>query len=248
MENAPRPLFYREVVALSRERHKGWFIDPEQGFSFAGGTNSVFLAASEFGPAAREFPIVFAPAGPDRVIPAALLGLRKDENLMVADDGRWAAGYVPAYVRRYPFILARPDADSDTFTVCIDESFSGFNTAREGEPLVDEEGKQGEFVERTVKFLQDFHQHTQLTARFCEALVEAGLLEDMQAQVSLDSGEEFSLAGFRCVSRKKLADVPAEQLKTFLDAGYLELIFFHMHSLANMDKLIRRVGERATRQ
>ncbi len=236
------PLFYRDVVALSRDRHKGWFVDGDQGFSFAANANSVYLAVSEFAAAAREYAIVFTRDGNGKVVPTALLGLKRDQNLMVTADGRWDAAYVPAYVRRYPFILATADQASDQFTVCIDESFSGFNTAREGAQLIDDSGKHGEVVEKSLKFLQEFHKHTLLTTRFCEALDEAGLLDGMQAQVQMNSGEKFSLAGFLCVTRDKLAQLPADRLKGLLDAGYLDLIFFHMHSLANLDKLMQRMG------
>ena len=100
------PVFYRDVVALSRERHKGWYIDPEQGYSFAASSNSVYVAASEFVVAAREFPIVFARDAGGGLAPAVLLGLRANENVVVDEEGRWLTNYVPAYVRRYPFILA----------------------------------------------------------------------------------------------------------------------------------------------
>jgi hypothetical protein len=70
----------------------------------------------------------------------------------------------------------------------------------------------------------------------------------MQAQVSMNSGDKFSLAGFMCVSRERLLQLPAEKLKALLDAGYLDLIFFHMHSLANLDKLMLRVDRDATQQ
>jgi hypothetical protein len=168
------PIFYRDVVALSRERHKDWYIDPEQGYSFARGTNSVFVAASEFAATSREYSIVFARDANGTVVPAALLGLRPDENLLITADNRWDANYVPAYVRRYPFILAAPAPDSDQFTVCIDEAFSGFNTAKEGEQLIKEDGAHGALLERSVTFLQDFLNHTRVTEQFCAELDKAG--------------------------------------------------------------------------
>ena len=233
------PMFYRSVVALSRERHKGWFIDPDQGFSFAADTNSVFVAATEFGVVAREHTIVFARDGSGKAVPAVLLGLQRDKNLLVDGDGRWLGTYVPAYLRRYPFILASPSADSVEFTVCIDEAYSGFNTVREGERLIEENGEQGELLSKSVKFLQDFHQHTIATNKFCEIIDNAGLLDSMQANISLNSGASFSLSGFFSVTRDKLKQLPAERLKEFLDNGYLDLIYAHMQSLVNIDKLMQ---------
>jgi hypothetical protein len=252
--STPRlPTFYRKVVALSRERHKDWYIDPEQGYAFAAGSNSVYVAASEFAVAAREYAIVFARDGEQKPIPVILLGLQQDQNLLVDGAGRWGGDYVPAYLRRYPFILAVSDGTTEQFTVCIDEAYSGFNTAREGERLVREDGEQGELLSRSVKFLQDFHRHTVLTVNFCQALDAHGLLDSMQAEIALDSGAKFALTGFQCVTRNRLRGLGADPLKSLFDQGYLELIYLHMHSLANLDRLMRRVqrletGTSATRQ
>lgn len=242
------PVFYRNVVALSRERHKGWYIDPDQGYSFASGSNSVYVAASEFTVAAREYTIVFARDAGGAASPVALLGLRTDENLLVREDGLWAADYVPAYVRRYPFILAEsgPGAEDgeSRLTVCVDEAYSGFNTACEGQQLIDEQGQQGELLSNSVKFLRDFHQHTLRTRAFCDALDRANLLEPMQANIALNTGEKFSLAGLHCVTRERLKKLDDATLKTFFDRDYLELVYLHMHSLANLDKLMQLAGRR----
>lgn len=235
-------MFYREVAALSRDRHKGWYVDGDQGYGFTAGSNSVYIAASEFAAAAREYAIVFARDSNGDIVPAAMLGLRQDENLMLVDNA-WSASYIPAYVRRYPFILARPSPDSDEFTVCIDESYSGFNTANEGQQLIDEQGEHGELLSQSVKFLQEFHKHTLITAQFCAAIDELGLVDTMQAQISFESGSNFTVTGFLCVTRDKLKALSAEALKDLFDKGYLDLIYLHMHSLANMDALMRRAGQ-----
>jgi hypothetical protein len=235
------------VVALSSERHKDRFIDPDQGYAFAARTNSVYLAASEFALAARHYALVFTRDAEGALVPAALLGLRPDENLMVDDQGGWAAGYVPAYVRRYPFILAKATPDSAQFTVCIDETLPGFNTAREGEPLIDENGEQGVSLSKSVKFFQEFHKHSIITRDFCEALDKAELLESMQARVALDCGANFSLAGLYCVTREKLKALPVASLRTFFTADYLELIYLHMHSMSNLDKLLQAAEGRIAR-
>lgn len=238
------PMFYKSVVALSRERHKGWFVDGDQGFSFASGSNSIYVAATEFAAVAREYPVVFARDANGRLVPAALLGLERDQNLMVDAKGRWLGRYVPAYLRRYPFILATPEAGSDQFTVCIDESYSGFNTAQEGQQLVKDDGEQGELLSTTVKFLQEFHQHTLMTSQFCENVDELGLVDPMQAKVTLNSGESYALSGFFAVTREKLKALDADQVKSLMDKDYLDLVYLHMHSLANIDRLMELEQQR----
>ena len=235
------PLLYRNVTALNRERHADWYIDADQGYSFAAGTNSIYLAASEFAVAAREFAVVFARDGNGIAVPTVLLGIATDQNLLIGADGAWQGQYVPAYLRRYPYILANTDANLEQYTVCIDETYSGFNTAKEGERLLAEGGEQSAYLATSVKFLQDFLLATQVTAKFCEAVVKADLLDSTQANISLNSGGSYSLSGFFCVTRERLQKLTPEQLKEFMDQGYLDLIYLHMHSLANLDKLMQLV-------
>lgn len=242
------PLLYRNVTPLSRERHGDWFIDPDQGYAFAAGTNSVFLTVSEFAIAAREFAIVFARDTVGTAVPAVLLGLANDSNLMIGEDGAWRGQYVPAYLRRYPFILAGQGEAAEQYTVCVDESYSGFNTAAEGERLLAEDGAQGAHLAARLQFLKDYLNASQLTAKFCEALTAADLLDSTQANISLNSGGQFQLGGFYCVTRERLLKLPPDRLKFFLEQGYLDLIYLHMHSLANMDKLMRLVDKPAAAQ
>ena len=245
-ESAPpsqQPLFYRDVVPLSRERHVDWFVDMAQGYGFTTDTNSIYVAGTEFPMTSREYPIVFAMDSAKNLVPVALLGLRQNQNLMIADDGSWLGSYVPAYIRRYPFILANADEQTNTFAVCIDESYSGFNTAGEGDRLIAEDGQHGEILANSVKFLEEFHKHSEVTTQFCRAIAEAGLVESMQANFSMKSGSSFSLAGLHCVSRNKIKALSAEQLKLFVDRDYLDLLYLHIYSLSNMDKLIARYDE-----
>lgn len=248
MADPQLPMFYKSVVALSRERHKGWFVDGDQGYAFAGNTNSIYIAASEFAAVAREYAIVFARDASGKLLPAALLGLEQDQNLMVDDKGRWRGRYVPAYLRRYPFILATnaegAEGGNEQFTVCIDESYSGFNTAAEGQQLITDDGEQGELLSTSVKFLQEFHQHTLLTNQFCETIDKLDLVDSMQAKVTLNSGENYSMSGFFAVTRDKLKALSAESAKALMDKDYLDLVYLHMHSLANIDRLMELAQQR----
>ncbi len=238
-----QPLFYRDVVALSRERHANWYVDMAQGYGFTADTNSIYVAGTEFPMTSREYPIVFVMDAEKNLVPVAMLGLRQNQNLMIAEDGNWLGNYIPAYVRRYPFILANTDAQANSFAVCIDESYSGFNSAGEGDRLINDNGEYGEILANSVKFLEEFHKHSQVTSAFCKAIADAGLVESMQANFSMKSGSTFSLAGLYCVPRNKIKALSAEQLKLFVDRDYLDLLYLHIYSLSNMDKLIARYDE-----
>ena len=237
---ANQPLFYKKVVPLTRERHGEWFIQPEDGFYFTRETNCVYVAGVEFPLIAKEYPIVFAAGEDDSIVPVALLGLQDGNNLFLDDKGQWQAPYVPAYVRRYPFILAA-DPQGVNFTVCIDESYTGFNTAREGERLLDAEGKHGPLLERSVEFLKEYQGHVQITVAFCKRLSELQILEGAQANVRTDSGESFSLSGFKCVNREKFKALDGDDFSELVKSDYMDLIYAHLHSMANLQLLVNRL-------
>jgi SapC len=241
--SSPQPVFYKNVVPLSKEQHLELFLEPLAGFDFANKTNSLYIAAVEFPQAAREYPIVFGKDPNDIVFPVALLGLKANQNLYVDEKGEWNASYIPAYARRYPFILARGNtAEQQQFTVCIDEGYSGFNTAKEGQPLFDSEGEQTELLTKAVDFLKDYQNHVELTTLFCNNLVELDLLEPMQANIEMRSGEKLSIGGFQSISREKLKAVEPGKLADLVKTDQMELIYAQLYSLRNVNTLMEKLG------
>jgi hypothetical protein len=237
------PIFYKKIIPLNKEQHKNLHLKPVEGYGFAAETNSVYIAAIEFIKAASEYVIVFGKGSNDLVYPVVLLGLKANENLYVDNNNGWIADYIPAYARRYPFILASPDGDSIKYTVCIDESFAGFNTAKEGNALFEKKGKESAILKQAIDFLEDYQKNVEITSTFCKNLVEMDLLEPMQANVELKSGDKFALGGFLCVSRKKLKSLKPGDISNLVKSDQMELIYDHLLSLNNMSKLFNRLNK-----
>lgn len=239
-----QPLFYKKVVPLNKDQHKNLYLEPVEGYAFTKETNSLYIAAIEFIKSVAEYVIVFGKDSNETVYPVVLLGLKANQNLYVDSTGKWHADYIPAYVRRYPFILATPTAQTtanSNFTVCIDESFPGFNTAEEGRLLFDKEGAESPVLKQAVDFLRDYQKNVQITTAFCQNLVKLDLLEPMQANVEMKSGDKFAIGGFQCVSRKKLKALAEEKLAELTKSDQLELIYAHLLSLNNVNKLIQKM-------
>ena len=195
--------------------------------------------ALEFIPAASEYAIVFAPIG-EEVFPAVVLGMRTDENLYLGQDAKWNAKYVPAFIRRYPFVFSTSE-DRKTLTLCIDESYAGLNREGKGQRLFDEDRKPAAYTQRVLKFLQDFQAHFQRTRLFCQRLKEIGVLEPTGVQVTAAGGEKFSLGGFLVANRKKLREVPDEKLLAMAKSDELELLHLHQYSLRNFAEMKDRL-------
>jgi hypothetical protein len=235
-------LFYDKPVALNKVTHKDTRITPLGGdYSFARQTNSVILAGIEFTEAAKEYPIVFAQAG-ESFVPVALLGLRNEENLFVADDASWDAKYIPAFVRRYPFVLAATP-DSDQQVVCIDESYTGFD-ASDGNALFSEDGEPTEILTKAMKFLEEYQRQYVRTEAFLKRLKENDLLMSLNAKVDLVDGQQFSLTGLLVVDERKLLQLSDDKAMELFRSGELAWIYCHLMSLGCMGRMVDRIAAR----
>src|SRR4051794_10326487 len=162
---AVQQLFYETAVPVSFNRHKNYSVKTGDTYSFARKVNSVPVTAIEFALAAAEYPVVFA-GTEGNTMPAVVLGARDSENLFVAEDGSWQGKYIPAFVRRYPFVFAQ-DKEAKNFILHVDERFEGMNEAGRGERLFDSTGEQTQYLKGILNFLQDYQARFQRTKAFC---------------------------------------------------------------------------------
>lgn len=235
------PPMYRAMVALDRVAHKGLKMRTNHELlTQAGGLNSVFLNAVEFADSCREFPIVFVRTGeakdgkPAPLAPLAVLGLTAGENLFLK-DGRWTGEYAPAYLRRYPFAMARIDDSSDQIAVCFDDQWEAF--ADDGEPLFTEAGEPTELLQNLIKFLEAFEGEVERTRQACQLLDDAGVLEPMRFEAQSADGKKVEVDGFLAVSQDKMRELPDAKVIELHKAGLLQLLEMHRLSLANMGRL-----------
>jgi hypothetical protein len=236
---ATQLLIYGQVEAVNKQRHVDWSIKAESHYGFAKQVNSVPLMAVEFPSAAAEYSIVFAGEG-EELLPVVIMGVRQDENLYIDEEGAWTASYIPAFIRRYPFVFASTD-EGKTLTLCLDETYTGCNQEGRGERLFDADGEQTQYLTKVLDFLQDYQSHYQRTQAFCAKLVELDLFEDMGAKFTLPSGEERTLTGFKVISREKLKALPQQELALLMANDGLELIYHHLHSMRNLNKVLERL-------
>ena len=235
-------VYYEKPVLLDRAKHRNRRVRPSSSFAFARNANSLYLAGVEFNEACKEYAIVFTRVGSGRTVPVAMLGLRSGENLFVDGDARWDARYVPAFVRRYPFVLADLPGRTE-LAVCVDEAFDGLNET-EGEPLFDAQGNNTPFLQHAVEFLERYQAEYQRTEAFCQRLEQAGLLVEMNAKADLVDGRSFTVNGLLIVDEKKLLALPDATVLALFRSGELHLISMHLMSLSNMQQLVDRMVAR----
>jgi hypothetical protein len=234
-------LYYERPVLLNRDKHRHRKVLPSTSYAFAQKANSLYLAGVEFNAACKEYAIVFTRSADGRTVPVAMLGLRSRENLFVDEEGRWRGTYVPAFVRRYPFVLA--ELPGQNAGVCIDEAFAGLNE-REGEALFDADGNNTPFLQNAMDFLQQYQREYVRTEAFCRRLQDAGLLREMNAKADLVDGRSFTVGSLLVVDEPKLMALPDATVLSLFRTGEMHLISMHLMSLSNMQGLVERVAAR----
>ena len=232
-------LIYESAIPMSAARHSKTSYETGRDYAFSAGVNAVPLAAIEFSAAAAEYAIVFVESG-EEVLPAAVLGIRPEQNLYLTSDSQWQAKYIPAFIRRYPFVLAA-SPDKKTLTLCVDETHPRLNQDGRGERLFLEDGKPSAFTQQMLRFARQYQLHFERTRAFGRRLKELQVLESMRAQVTSAQGERLSVGGFMTVSRAKLRALSADALQTLAKTDELELLYLHLYSLRNFSEVKDRL-------
>lgn len=238
-------MIYDNIQPLS-DKHLGWSVNV-QNFNFVKEQNSVPLLATEIPFAASEYPVIFsATSTPGEYLPLAVLGLKAGQNLFVDANGRSEFRYVPAFIRRYPFVLAG-DPGAETLAVCVDEDSEAVHKdGSSGKRLFEEGGEQTQHLKDVIEFLKDYQFRAEMTKSFCARLHELDLLEPMQANITFKDHEEsnLNLTGFFVVKREKLKAISDEAALELFKKDGLELIYAHLQSLNNLNSLITKMSER----
>ncbi|MEM1162132.1 MAG: SapC family protein [Pseudomonadota bacterium] len=237
---AKQLMYYEKVVPISAERHRGWSV-AQGSFVFAAETNAAPLMCAEFQSAACELPIVFGKTDAG-FSPVVIMGIEQNQALTVASDGAWIGTYIPAFLRRYPFVFAE-GREENSFTLCLDEGFDGCDSGgQRGKALYGSDGDEDEpsdFLREVLEFARNFEIEQRRTIEFGKLLEEQNLMEPMQAGITMPDGQKRAVTGFHVVSREKLKAIPEDVLKDYFARDVLELIYYHMGSLRNMEKLRR---------
>ena len=236
---AKQLLIYQSAVPISAARHAGVSVEAIDSYAFSAGVNAVPLMAIEFPRASAEYAVVFAAEGED-VMPVVVLGVRNEQNLYLSADAHWKADYIPAFIRRHPFVFSA-SADGHSLTLCIDEAHPGVNREGRGNALFGDDGKPTAYVEKVLEFLKAFQRHFERTRAFGRHLKALGLLEPRQANVTTPAGEKLTLGGFMVASRDKLRALGGDALQQLARNDELEMLYLHLASLRNFNQVKDRL-------
>lgn len=246
MATAPNPglpLFYNELQPLSSNSHGSWKARRMDSAPFLSKFHAVPVTVEEFALAQRYYPIVFSVG--ENPVPLALMGLNEGVNVFVDDEGKFInEAYVPAYIRRYPFMLARLRPDTDELSLCFDPTAEAIGEFDEGDSLFDD-NQPSETTKQILGFCENFEQAGLQTGAFMKELADNKLLMDGEVAIQPEGAEQpFVYRGFQMVSEDTLKNLRGDVARKMIQSGMLPLIYAHLFSLS----LVRDVFARQMQQ
>ncbi len=224
------PIFYGGLEPLSSSIHSGYRSRSSDRAPFLTSNHAVPITIDEFVAVQRFFPIVFSVG--ENPVPLALMGLNEGVNVFVDDEGKLLGEiYLPAYVRRYPFMLARIAPDAQELSLCFDPTSGLVGEFEDGLPLFDGD-KPSETTNNILKFCEEFELSAQRTVAFMKELKDGDMLMDGEVSIQPAGAEQpFVYRGFQMVNEDKMRELAGDKLRKMNQNGMLPLVMAHLFSM-----------------
>ncbi len=242
-------MFYSNPQPLNKEKHGKSGVKPvDKPFEFMANQHYIPMTAQEFGAAAASFPVVFA--GEEKN-PIAIMGIRQNENLFVKDGQFEQDFYMPAFVRRYPFVFAN-DSNNERFVVCVDEDAECVTNKKPEKGFFDGD-QPSAFTQEALQFLENFERDRQSTMLMVKRFKELDLFEmkDMHFQGQNPDGtpaERQKIAEYYAITEDRLRKLPKDTIQELHESGMLSVAHAHMISLGNWQRLVNMTLRRAAEE
>lgn len=229
-------------VALSKTTHRHAGLRPA-GYAHALSQTVVPLTA-------EELPHVLSTMVTGFILPpegggyqlVALQSLHAGVNLYVHTNGRWIAGYQPAWYRAHPFRLL-PDSQTGKLVLCVDESAETFTShaAEDAVRLFDDDGEPADITRKTMGFLENLHRGTETTRAAVTQLADAGLITPWTLKVATTTAvAPQPVQGLYHIDEAALQALPGDTLAELATSGALMIAYAQLmseHRLKMLTKL-----------
>ena len=172
--------------------------------------------------------------------PLVLLGLQEGQNFFVKEDGNWQEGvYVPAYIRRYPFMLARLRQESEDLSLCFDDTCDEIGEGKEQAFFDGTEPSQ--VTKNVLNFCEEYEKSIQRTRAFVQELSTQELLMDGEVSIQPPGDSKPSIyRGFQMVNEEKLKELRGDQARKLIQNGALPLVYAHLLSVQIIRELFAK--------
>ena len=229
-----------QYEVLYKDKHRQLRIKTGYGAALGDAVMYAMTYPMEFRDIQSCYPILFTKdPNTGGFFAAAVLGFEADQNLFLQDDG-WDASYVPAILRRQPFLIATGgDGGNENPVVSLDLNHPRVSQD-EGEAMFDSNGNPTEFLNRKIALLDKLHHGLQHGNGFVDTLLKHELLEQITLDIAFNDGSKKSVQGFYTIAEERLYQLQGDVLELLNQAGYLQPVFMAVASMSRMRDIIER--------
>ena len=225
---------YNNIELITKDSHKDAGVANVEGYAHAKELTTSMITMSEFYQSCKNYPVVFAKNDEEGWFSVALLGLEK-ENKFLDETGAWKEDcYIPAYIRRYPFIYIK---NEDDLLLGFDSDHKVKKDEAGDRYFFDEKEETTPFVTNVLTFMNQVQNSTKETKAFIETLVEMELLEESAITGKNADGKEISVNGFWILKEEKMAKITKKKKAELCEKNYMQAITAHLISLSNIQRL-----------
>ncbi len=228
-------VMFGKLVVLDKEKHKDLKINPMTDLEFARDLTFIPLLANEVAAVGEMFPVVFSSDKMPKLVALTSLG---GKNLAINSEGKYISRYVPAFLRKYPFALAKKDEESDEKVILIDEDAKVFSKTK-GKQLFSKDGAETEVLKNAIHFLQEWDKQHQNTEAVLKTIEEADILEEREISIGEGEDKKILIKGFKVVNREKMNNLDDATLATWVRKGIISFVDAHLNSLSKIDTLFK---------
>jgi hypothetical protein len=224
------------IKILNKKEHQSLKYTPVTDFSFAKSLTIIPITYSEVKHLCCLYPVVITEIDGNDTL-AIITGL-KDHNIAIDENGKFRGKYIPAYLRKYPFILVN-DTENEKLLLGLKDDADCFDND-EGEALYDAQGNVMPLVENIMSLLKNFESEIQITKNILTKFKEQHLLEPSQIKVNLDD-TEHTIGGFSVIDKELFLTLEDQFLADAVKNGWTEFIELHRLSLNNLSILTKGI-------
>jgi hypothetical protein len=225
-------------VPVRKEQHQNLKIANQRNLAHVANQHIVPVTAAEYAQASASFPIVLV-KNPDspRYRSIVMLGLESGENLFYQDD-KWSGLTVPLSIGMAPFALGIDPDQENTLTACVDVD-SEFVGEDKDLALFDDEGKETEVLTNVQQSLGRLYDNERMTENFIKELEDNDLLQELQLNIDLSSGEKKKLVGIFTINEEKIKSLSEDKVIDFHKRGLFVPIYAMLGSLGQINRLVQ---------
>lgn len=230
------------IVPIRKEQHQNLKLAKARDLSHAEGQHIIPLTAAEYAQGSANFPIALV-KNPDseRYRSVAMLGLEAGENLFYK-EGNWLAASIPQSIGMVPFSLGLDPEKENTLIACIDLD-SNFVGEDKELALFEKDGKDSEVLKNVQQALGRLYDNERMTEQFIKELQDNDMLQELELNIALNSGENKKLVGIFTINEEKVKNLSDDKVLDFHKRGLFVPIYSMLGSISQVNRLVQLRNE-----